>query len=212
MMDSRSALAAKPEEQWNILIIDDMEKAARRMQTMVQGLLERSRVNTRGGQFERVSLTDGVAEVITDLEMRIQAHHGQVVLERLPEVEADELQMRQLFLNLISNALKFQKPDGSPVVRITGRVMKTKKGSLAVIQVEDNGIGFDPQDSVRIFQPFQQLHGKSEYEGTGLGLSICQRIVERHQGSIHVRSAPGEGSTFIISLPIRQPTKSSEGQ
>jgi signal transduction histidine kinase len=117
-------------------------------------------------------------------------------------VEADATQMRQLFQNLINNALKFHKPDEAPVVR----VRSTSNHGLCQIHVEDNGIGFDEKYLDRIFNPFQRLHHRGEYEGTGMGLAICRKIVERHGGSITARSAPGQGATFIVTLPLKQPT------
>lgn len=188
--------------------LNRMQNAAERMQLMIDGLLELSRVSTRGRKFEPVQLTKVVEEVIYDLEARIYASGGQVILEELPTVEADGLQMRRLFLNLIQNALKFHRPDVPPVIRVSGSIVRTrnrdKTSSYVTIEVQDNGIGFDQQYAERIFQPFQRLHGRSEYEGTGLGLSICQKIVERHQGKIEVRSKAGKGTTFTIILPIRQ--------
>lgn len=188
--------------------LNRMQNAAERMQLMIDGLLELSRVSTRGRKFEPVQLTQVVEEVIYDLEARIYASGGQVILEELPSIEADGLQIRRLFQNLIQNALKFHRPDVSPVIRVSGNIVRTrnraKTSSYVTIEVQDNGIGFDQQYAERIFQPFQRLHGRSEYEGTGLGLSICQKIVERHQGKIEVRSTAGAGTTFTIILPIRQ--------
>jgi signal transduction histidine kinase len=90
-----------------------------------------------------------------------------------------------------------------PIVRVTGTLKNTASSKLAEIRVEDNGIGFEQENAERIFQPFQRLHGRSEYEGTGLGLAICQKIVERHHGTIEVKSAPGEGTTFTVQLPSK---------
>jgi signal transduction histidine kinase len=108
--------------------------------------------------------------------------------------------MRQLFQNLIGNALKFHKPDERPMVHVRSG-SDTDSGCQIVI--EDNGIGFEEQYLERIFAPFQRLHGRSsQYEGTGMGLAICQKIVERHGGSITARSEPGKGSTFIVTLVV----------
>ena len=163
-----------------------MLNAAGRMQAMINGLLDLSRVNTRGKDFAPVDLNQVVEEVISDLEAQLLAVDGQVRFETLPTLEADNLQIRQLFQNLISNAIKFHKPGVPPEVRITAALTELNKPSpTAVIQVTDNGIGFDQQYAERIFQPFQRLHGRSVYEGTGLGLAICQKIVERHHGQHH---------------------------
>jgi signal transduction histidine kinase len=109
--------------------------------------------------------------------------------------------MRQLFQNLIGNALKFHKPGEKPMVQVRS-VSDTDSGCQIV--VEDNGIGFEEQYLETIFAPFQRLHARSEYEGTGMGLAICKKIVERHGGSITATSTPGAGSTFIIQLPLAQ--------
>jgi signal transduction histidine kinase len=107
--------------------------------------------------------------------------------------------MRQLFQNLIGNALKFRRPEVPPVITIDSK----RIGSFWQISVRDNGIGFEETYRERIFEMFQRLHGRNEYEGTGMGLAICRKIVERHLGSITARSRPGEGATFIVNLPAR---------
>jgi PAS domain S-box-containing protein len=178
-----------------------MQDAAGRMQAMINGLLDLSRVNTQGREFTPVDLNQVVGEVVDYLEARIQATIGQVNIEPLPGVMCDAVQIRALFQNLIGNALKFHQPDVPPIVRVSGTIHQTMGTPIAEIRVMDNGIGFE--HAQRIFQPFQQLHGRSEYEGTGLGLAICQKIVERHHGTIEVESTPGKGSTFIIRLPSR---------
>jgi len=117
----------------------------------------------------------------------------------MPEIDADPVQIRQLFQNLISNSMKYCKNDEKPVVKIYGHTT----GTDCRIIVKDNGIGFEEQYVDRIFKPFQRLHGRScNYEGTGIGLAICRKIVERHNGSIIARSSPGQGATFIIQIPV----------
>jgi signal transduction histidine kinase len=117
--------------------------------------------------------------------------------------------MRQLLQNLISNALKFQRKNASPCVKIyTGQI----NSASVQILVEDNGIGFPESEAERIFQPFQRLVGRNEYEGSGMGLAICRKIVERHNGSLAARSRPGFGSTFTITLPVRQGSSIQEDQ
>jgi light-regulated signal transduction histidine kinase (bacteriophytochrome) len=108
--------------------------------------------------------------------------------------------MHQLLQNLITNALKFHQDDVSPLIQVSAQIL----GSKCQICVKDNGIGFEMQYLDRIFKPFQRLHGRQEYEGSGMGLAICRRIVERHAGEITAVSTLGEGSTFIVSLPIHQ--------
>lgn len=175
--------------------------ASVRMQAMIDGLLAYSRVSTHGRPFEPVDLNEVVAEVISDLELRIERSQAQVIVKALPQLQADPLQMRQLFLNLIGNALKFHRAEVAPVVKIWADPAARGPGGLqTVIHVRDNGIGFDAADSERIFRPFERLHSRSQYEGAGIGLAICQKIAERHGGSIHVDSAPGQGAHFSVVL------------
>jgi light-regulated signal transduction histidine kinase (bacteriophytochrome) len=123
-----------------------------------------------------------------------------VEVEPLPTLESDSTQMRQLMQNLIGNALKFTKKDSKPEVR----VYSTPNGSdKCQIMVEDQGIGFDEKYLDRIFTVFQRLHGRGDYEGTGVGLAVCRKIVDRHGGSITAKSAPGEGATFVVTLPLK---------
>jgi signal transduction histidine kinase len=123
-----------------------------------------------------------------------------VRLGKLPEIAADSLQMRQLFQNLISNALKFRLADTPPEISIDASVTD----GVAAITVRDNGIGFDPQYSRRIFRIFERLHSRSEYPGTGIGLALCRKIAERHGGTITAESSPGAGATFTVTIPIDQ--------
>jgi signal transduction histidine kinase len=182
-----------------------MNGAAERMQRMISDLLELSRITTQGQPFSSVDLNQVIKGVISDLEVRLEQTGGQVISNKLPVIQADSQQMTQLFLNLVGNALKFHRPDLPPRVKISSRLLPNggKTGQRKVeIRIEDNGIGFNPQYVERIFQPFQRLHSQSEYEGTGIGLSICQKIVERHGGSIRAESGPGQGSSFIVTLPV----------
>ena len=191
-----------------------MKDAASRMQDLIAGLLTLSRVTTQVQPHVAVDLYDLTQGVLSDLESRIERTHGRVEVGDLPVIEADPLQMRQLMQNLISNALKFQKPEESPVVRVEGRFVNGTNGAddrtpsggnLLELTVRDNGIGFDEGYADKIFGIFQRLHGRSAYEGAGIGLATCRKIVERHDGTISARSAPGEGATFVVTLPIKQP-------
>jgi two-component system sensor kinase FixL len=191
--------------------IDRMQGAAVRMQTLIDGLLSLSRVATGGREFVPVSLAEVVAEVVADLEVQIERVHGRVEVGNLPTIQADPLQMRQLFQNLIGNALKFHRSDEPPLVTIEGRQdgPRPKRGAAGGagacrIVVSDNGIGFDQRDAERIFGVFQRLNPRAAFEGTGIGLAICRRIVERHGGTISARAAPGRGSVFEVVLPVRQ--------
>ena len=176
-----------------------MQKSSKRMRTLIDDLLAYSRVGTRGQAFSWVSLPDVIQRVLSDLEVLIEQTGGIVEIEELPTLEADSTQMRQLFQNLIVNALKFHG-EKKPVIKVHGQAHEGKWR----IFIEDNGIGFGKENADRIFSPFQRLHGRSAYEGTGMGLAICRRIVERHGGSITAKSSPGKGSTFIVTLPVKQ--------
>ncbi len=183
-----------------------MQSAAVRMQALIQALLNYSRVTTKARPFSPTDLAAVAREVVGDLEARISEAGGLVEIGDLPTIEADPTQMRQLLQNLIGNALKFHG-DEKPVVKVYGRSAAhgPSHDGLYQIFVEDNGIGFDEKYLDRIFTPFQRLHGRGTYEGTGIGLAICRKIVDRHGGSITAKSAPGKGSTFIVTLPVKQP-------
>ncbi len=193
--------------------LERMQGAARRMQTLINDLLSISRVTTKAQAFMRVDLGAIFRDVMSDLELRIQETGGHVEAKGLATIEADPLQMRQLLQNLIGNALKFHKKDTPSIVKVEGTFV-CDNGSNPLsevsgregyqISIEDNGIGFDEKYTDRIFGVFQRLHGRDEYEGTGIGLAICRKIVERHRGAITAKSSPGQGTTFVITLPARQ--------
>ena len=174
-----------------------MESAASRMSTLIQDLLSFSRVTTRKNPKQKVDLQGIVEDVVVDLESRIEAVGGTVRVGELPTVIADPTHMRQLFQNLIGNALKFHKPDEKPVVELSSRII----GEYWEINVKDNGIGFDEKYIDKIFSVFQRLHGRDSYEGTGIGLAVCRKIVERYDGSITAVSKKDKGATFTVRLP-----------
>lgn len=176
--------------------------AADRMRTLINDLLVLSRVTTKARPMVPVDLTQVVHDVVTDLEVRVAQSGGCVRVSTLPTVEADPLQMRQLLQNLIGNALKFHQAGAAPIVKIAGVLIRDD--CWCEIRVEDNGIGFDTKHLGRIFAPFQRLHTRQQYEGSGMGLAICRKIVERHKGTITATSVPGQGATFIITLPVKQ--------
>lgn len=183
-----------------------MQNAAERMQVLIQDILIFSRVTTRAQPVTAVDLQKLFDDVLSDLEVRIEEVQAQVVVGTLPTIEADPTQMRQLFQNLLSNALKFHLPDQPPIIWVRSeKVNANGRGPTCwQITVADNGIGFEEKFNDRIFTIFQRLHGRQGYEGTGVGLAICRKIVERHKGQITARSQPGAGATFIILLPERQ--------
>jgi light-regulated signal transduction histidine kinase (bacteriophytochrome) len=185
--------------------LNRMLRATSRMHALINDLLSFSRVATQARPFESVDLLRVAREVLSDLEERINGTGAIVELERLPVVEADPTQMRQLLQNLIGNSLKFHKPGEAPVVRIWGELINSHQYPEGAGQfvVKDNGIGFDEKYLDRIFTVFQRLHSRTEYEGTGVGLAICRKIVNRHGGEITAVSAPGEGAAFQVTLPRR---------
>lgn len=192
--------------------LDRMLGAADRAQVLINDLLSLSRIATKAQPFSRVDMNKLLRSVIADLEVRLEETGGQVEVDDLPIIEADASQLRQLFQNLIVNALKFRSADKKPRIKISSRTIENKRladvpgqpSSLCQILVKDNGIGFDEKYLDRIFQPFQRLHSPQDYEGTGIGLSICRRIAERHGGDITAKSKPEHGATFIVTLPIKQ--------
>ena len=193
--------------------MDRMQNAAGRMQTLINDLLSMSRITTKAQPFVPVDLNKVAKEVVSDLEVRIDETGGRVDVSDLPTIDADPLQMRQLFQNLNGNALKFHRKDEPPVVKVDGKLVKgngngsnggTTADEYCQITVEDNGIGFDEKFAERIFGAFQRLHGRGEFEGTGIGLSVCRKITERHSGSITAQSVPGQGTTFVVTLPVKQ--------
>jgi signal transduction histidine kinase/PAS domain-containing protein len=189
-----------------------IEVAAERMQLLVDDLLEFSHVSEKPQKMEIVDLTEKVQRVLTDLELPIEEKCAIIKLDPLPIIQGNRRQLQQLFQNLISNALKYSKPDIAPEVTIGYRIInggdveisipqdyKDKKFHL--IEVTDNGIGFEQEYAEQIFKMFQRLHGKTEFAGTGVGLSIVRKVVENHNGYIWAKSEPGKGARFSVLLP-----------
>jgi len=199
--------------------VSRMKNAAGRMQNLINDLLTFSRVSTKNQPFQPVNLKKIAEEVMSDLEVRIEQTDGRVEIGELPAIDADAVQMRQLFQNLIGNALKFHRTDEKPVVKVFAQNLSSNGASFQLngeeiqvganenfcrIVVQDNGIGFDEKYLDRIFTVFQRLHGRAEYEGSGIGLAVCRKIVERHGGQITATSRQGAGAAFYIDLPLAQ--------
>lgn len=191
--------------------LDRIQSAATRMTTLVADLLEFSRISSKGKPFVPVDLNEVVQGVISDLEARFVQTGGRAEVSHLPTVASDPIQMRQLLQNLLGNALKFHRRGESPIVRVSAELLDAPdtasgegSGRACQLSVSDNGIGFDEKYLDRVFTIFQRLHGRGDYEGTGIGLAICRKIVERHSGTITARSTPGQGTTFIVTLPLLQ--------
>lgn len=185
-----------------------MHSSANRMQNLIQDLLTLSRITREARTFMEVDLSHITAEVLEALSQRIEETKGKVIVEKLRSLDADPVLMHQLLQNLIGNALKFHKENVPPVIKIYGELTTSNSNAERMYQlyIEDNGIGFDEKHLDRIFLPFQRLHGRTAYEGTGIGAAIVKKIVDHHGGNITARSELGHGSTFIISLPLKQGT------
>jgi signal transduction histidine kinase len=170
----------------------------KRMDLLIDDLLEYSRVEAKGKDFEPINCSVILQEVVKNLHSAVEGSGAELICDRLPTVMADASQLSRLFQNLISNAIKFR---GDKPLKIY--ISAQQKENKWIFSVKDNGIGIDPQFFERIFVIFQRLHTTTEHEGTGLGLAICKKIVERHGGQIWVESEQGKGSTFYFTIPVR---------
>ncbi|MCR0982796.1 ATP-binding protein [Roseomonas populi] len=198
-------------------VVSGIRGVSGRLRRLIGDLADYSQVGRQAQPFEPVDLDDVLRETREMLARPIAEAEARIVAESLPMVVCDKRQIRHVFLNLISNALKYRSPARRPVIRVfegsgpAGQPMKpeTTKGldpagaRAVTVCVEDNGIGFPPGQGENIFEPFRRLHGSGRYEGTGVGLAICRKIIERHGGSIHATGREGQGSTFCFALPVR---------
>ncbi len=194
--------------------LNRMLTSATRMRTLIDDLLDYSRLSISGRQYVQVDLGVVCRDVLGDLSRQIERVGGKIEIGDLPAIEADAMQMRRLMQNLITNGLKFSREGVPPVITIEARPahfsVEPRSGEPAAVEiweitVRDEGIGFDGKYLDRIFAPFQRLHGRNEFEGTGMGLAICRKIAESHWGSITAESTPGQGASFIVTLPTTQP-------
>ena len=199
------------------MMLRRMQSAAGRMSQLIRDLLAYSRLSSEQEPFRPVSLQQIIAEIRSDLELVINEKKARVILhdgfaQTLPTLNGNPVQLRQLFQNLVSNALKFSRPGTSPHVSIEARfitpadvpttVPNRKKRSWVAIDITDNGIGFDEKYQEQIFQLFERLHGRNDYSGTGIGLAVCRKVAENHGGTITAQSQPGAGATFTVFLPM----------
>jgi signal transduction histidine kinase len=188
--------------------------SSERMRTLINDLLTYSKLSATL-EFVSQPLNAVIKDTITDLELSIKETKAKLIVDALPAIEIIPDQLRQVFQNIISNALKFSKHNSQPEIKIWSDFTKEKsiqsqaaeKGDYCRIYIADNGIGFNEQYLDKIFTMFQRLHGRAEYEGTGIGLSIVKKIIEKHNGIVTAKSKEEEGTTFIIVLPVKQTSK-----
>jgi light-regulated signal transduction histidine kinase (bacteriophytochrome) len=195
---------------------DRIQNSTERMRNLIQDLLTFSKSNFSDAKFERVDLNTLLAEVLSDLEVKISDKNATIESRGLPTMLVIKFQFHQLLLNLIGNALKFSKPNEPAHILITSEVITpneirsiepaAREENYNLITIADNGIGFDQRFADRIFEMFHRLHNRAHYEGTGIGLAICKKIVENHRGFIMAEGRPGEGATFRIYLPTEPST------
>ena len=189
-------------------VLDRLVASADRMQELIDALLTFSRVTSRREPPESIALGDVVSDAIADLGADIDETGARIEVEPLPMVWANRHQMRQLFQNVIANAIKFHRPGTHPTIRVSA---EPGSDDTCVVTVSDDGIGFEPDQAERIFGVFQRLHGHAEYEGTGVGLATCRKIAERNAGSITARSTPGNGASFVVTLRRAGPLSAVHG-
>lgn len=180
--------------------------SSQRMQSLINDLLSFSRHSANSSDFKMVDLNLVVKEALVELEIKIEKSNAVITFDNLPAIYAIPSMVRQLFYNLISNALKFRKADATAEVKISSRKIAgtVPEQVLYEIIVADKGIGFEQQFEADIFRVFKRLHSYHDFEGSGIGLSICKKIVDKHNGTIRAESKPGEGASFIIRLPEKQ--------
>jgi len=194
-----------------LLYMNKVISSSERMRSLINDLLSYSRL-AEPPRFNTCNLNQLVQETMADLEVAIKEKEAVLQISHLPVIEAIPDQMRQLFQNLVSNALKFSKKDTPPVIKIWSELIDQRsltagssgKGAWCRIYISDNGIGFNEMYLDKIFHMFQRLHGKDEYHGTGIGLTIVKKIIQKHNGLISAESREGQGATFMLVLPLKQ--------
>jgi len=192
----------------DVQMLTRIQQAAERTQSLIADILDFSKTSIEQSEFTNSDLNVLLKDLLTDMNDEMSDRKATVTVDKLPSLYVSKRLMRPLFQNLIANALKYSKKDVPPVIKIYSDLNNGRNGTdtskYCRIFVEDNGIGFDQKYAEDIFGMFRRLHGNSEFEGTGIGLALCKKIMEQHNGFISARSKPNEGSTFIISLPVRQ--------
>jgi signal transduction histidine kinase len=185
--------------------LDKIISSSSRMKAMIVDILNYSRLSTNSDKFVQVDLEDLVLEVLDDYEILIREKNAVIHIEDLPQIEINRGQIKQVFQNLISNSIKFSKPEVAPVITIKGIMLDENNASAGNcrIVISDNGIGFNEKYAEKIFSLFERLNPKDQFEGSGIGLAITKKIIDKHNGTISAISHEGQGSQFTITLPIR---------
>ena len=181
--------------------IQRMQNSAKQMSHFIDDMLNFSTISAEQIPFEKINLQERIKEICEELSHTILSAKGKINFSNLPEIEGNKTQIDQLFINLITNSLKYKQEEQTPIINIH---QGGNEDGFYELLIEDNGIGFDEKFADKIFDPFQRLHSRSEYKGTGLGLTICKKIANQHNGTISVKSSPEKGTTFIIKFPTRQ--------
>ncbi|TDP00280.1 sensor histidine kinase [Flavobacterium sp. 245] len=174
------------------------------MQSIVEGILAYSTLNKKTQPVEQISLDDIIENIKVDLELIINEKGAILIKDALPDIQGAPILIHQLFYNLIHNALKFSKADQPPRVILSHLIIKDKQREFIEISIKDNGIGLDPDHYEKIFNAFERLHSKDQYEGNGLGVTLCRKIALRHGGSIMALGQKDIGAEFIVTLPLKQ--------
>lgn len=192
------------------LYLNRMLAATENMRRLIDNLLEFSRTSRVSEPFRKVDLNDIMAQVKADLELKVEETNTEIAVGQLPVIDGIAMQLRQLFTNLFTNAIKFRQPDKPPHISISAAILDSddqeshhlpSEKRYYRIVVADRGIGFEQEYALRIFQIFQRLHGKAEYPGSGIGLAICKKITENHHGLIFAKGESGKGAEFVLIIP-----------
>jgi light-regulated signal transduction histidine kinase (bacteriophytochrome) len=184
--------------------LSKVETSSEKLLMMIEDILNYSNINASENSVENVNLADILIDIESDLEVLIQQKNASINFDALPEIEGAPVLIHQLFYNLIHNSLKFSKPDAKQEIIIQSKLIRLENENFVQITLADRGIGFQTDESEKIFTTFTRLNAKEQYEGTGLGLTLCKKIVERHGGSITASGTRDQGAVFTIILPLKQ--------
>ena len=187
--------------------ISKVDQSAQRMQTIIEGILAYSMLDKKAQPVENINLDQIIENIKIDLELIIEEKGAILIKNELVDIQGAPILIQQLFYNLIHNALKFSKADQPPRVTLSSVIIKKDDRDFVQVSIKDNGIGFDSGHYEKIFNAFERLHSKDEYEGNGLGLALCRKIVQRHGGTITATGKKDAGAEFIVTLPLEQPKK-----